>query len=644
MKKLILILITLAAAFTAASANGLPKIHVEGKNFVDENGKTIIFKGLCFSDPVKLISENKWGEDYFNEASSWNANIVRFPIHPQNINRYGWDKTFEAIDQGIAWAKQLGMYVIIDWHSIGNLKDEKYTNAMYNTTKEETFRFWRTVAQRYKDEPAVALYELFNEPTIQQKDLGKCTWDEWRTINEQIIDTIRTYDADKVCLCAGFNWAYDLTEVKSKPIRRQNIAYVSHPYPMKREQPWKEKWEKDFGYVADAYPVICTEIGYCLESERGAHVPVKSTDVYADHITKYFEQKGISFTIWCFDPHWAPTLITDWNYTLSTQGRYFMRYLQSQEPNANAQMKVFRNISFAHAPITGGGTKDLKINIWKGKGHGAQPVVLFVHGGAWVSGDNNLDASGSEQIKALMQLREKGITIAAATYRFSNEAIFPAQIHDVKAAIRYLKANADQYGIDPTRIMTMGESAGAQLALLAAVSNGEEALEGNIGGNLNVDSKVIGCVDCYGMTDFLTLASDLYARKDLGRTDAHVYELVEDKSSSRSQLFGLTTKECNLGTVTAKPKKFPAQYELVKQGSPLFHVTPDDPPVLIINGQKDIRVPSAQALKMYEALYAAGVEAELILNDRAPHGNLGSEAAAAIKAFITRILLNKSAK
>lgn len=640
MKRLFLILITLATV-TTMSAKVLPAIHVEGKNFVDESGNTIIFRGLCFSDPVKLISENKWGKEYFSEAASWNANIVRFPIHPQNINKYGWDKTFEAIDQGIEWAKQLGMYVIIDWHSIGNLKDEKYTNQMYNTTKEETFRFWRTVAQRYKDEPTVALYELFNEPTIGQKDLGKCTWEEWRAINEQLIDTIRAYDSNTICICAGFNWAYDLTEVRKKPIRRHNIAYVSHPYPMKREQPWEEQWEKDFGYVADTYPVICTEIGYCLESEKGAHIPVMSTDVYGDHITEYFEQKGISFTVWCFDPHWAPTLINDWNYTPSTQGRYFKKYLQSQKSDVNTKPEVLRDIPFAQAPTADGGMKDLKINIYKGQGHcESQPVVLFVHGGAWVSGDNNLEASGSEQIKALMELRDKGITIAAATYRFSNEAIFPAQIHDVKAAIRYLKANADKYGIDPDRIMTMGESAGAQLALLAAVSNGETYLEGNIGGYQDVDSKVIGCVDCYGMTDFLTLASDLYARKDLGRKDAQIYELVEDKNSSRSQLFGLTTEKCNLGTVTAKPKKFPEQYALVKQGSPIFHVTPDDPPILIINGQKDIRVPSAQAIKMYEALYNAGVEAELLLNDRAPHGNLGTEAASSIKSFVSRILLN----
>ena len=160
----------------------------------------------------------------------------------------------------------------------------------------------------------------------------------------------------------------------------------------------------------------------------------------------------------------------------------------------------------------------------------------------------------------------------------------------------------------------------------------------DVGGNTDIDSNVIGCVDCYGMTDFLTLASDLYARPDLGRTDAQVYELVEAPNSSRSQLFGLTTDECNLGTVTANPGKFPEQYALVKAGSPVFHVTPDDPPILIINGQRDMRVPSAQAIKMYQALYDAGVEAELILNDRAPHGNLGPESAAAIKTFILRNL------
>ncbi len=304
-------------------------VKVKGNKFIGPDGKEIIFRGLCFSDPVKLVRERQWNERYFDAAADWGANIVRFAVHPQNINTMGWDRTFQAMDQGIEWAKRRGMYVIMDWHSIGNLKEERYTSAMYNTTQAETFKFWRTVAQRYKDEPTVALYELFNEPTIN--GTGPCTWTEWKQLQEQIIDTIRAYNPKAVCLCAGFNWAYDLTPVAMEPIARDNVAYVSHPYPMKRSEPWEEQWEKDFGYVADTYPVICTEIGFCLENEPGAHVPVMSTDVYGEHITNYFEKKGISFTVWCFDTSWAPMLISDWNFTPTTQGRFFKDYLQSKK-------------------------------------------------------------------------------------------------------------------------------------------------------------------------------------------------------------------------------------------------------------------------------------------------------------------------
>ena len=80
--------------------------------------------------------------------------------------------------------------------------------------------------------------------------------------------------------------------------------------------------------LADTYPVVCTEIGFCLEDEPGAHIPVMSTEIYGEHITKYFEQKGISFTVWCFDTSWAPMLISDWDFTPTTQGRFFKAYLQ----------------------------------------------------------------------------------------------------------------------------------------------------------------------------------------------------------------------------------------------------------------------------------------------------------------------------
>ena len=328
MRKSILTVMTAALLVTACSA-GEGWVKVEGNKFVDPQGRELVFRGLCFSDPVKLIREGQWNERYFAEAADWGANIVRFAVHPTNLDAMGWEEAFRAMDQGVAWAKQYGMYVIMDWHSIGNLKEEKYTAPMYRTTQAETFKFWSTVAERYKDEPTVALYELFNEPTVT--GTGDCTWDEWKELQERIIDTVRVHNPKAVCLCAGFNWAYDLTPVAESPIDRPNIAYVSHPYPMKRSEPWEPQWESDFGFVADRYPVICTEIGFCLEDEPGAHIPVMSTDVYGESITRYFEQKGISFTVWCFDPNWAPMLFSDWNFTPTTQGRFFKAYLQKQK-------------------------------------------------------------------------------------------------------------------------------------------------------------------------------------------------------------------------------------------------------------------------------------------------------------------------
>lgn len=307
----------------------LPAIRVEGKCFMNAYGDTVVFRGVCCSDPVKLIRDGKWDEHYFEEASNFGANVVRFAVHPENINSMGWDSTFAAIDKGVEWAKKHKMYVVMDWHSIGNLKDEKFFKPMYNTTKSETFKFWKEVAIRYRSEPAVALYELFNEPTTKADvDLGTCQWYSWKSLMEELIDTIRTYNPEAICMCAGFNWAYDLTQIAKAPIERKNVAYVCHPYPMKREKPWEEKWEKDFGYVADTYPLFCSEIGYCLKDEKGAHIPVISNDEYGVAITRYLEKKGASFTAWCFDPDWAPVLITDWNYTPSTQGVFFGDYLK----------------------------------------------------------------------------------------------------------------------------------------------------------------------------------------------------------------------------------------------------------------------------------------------------------------------------
>lgn len=308
--------------------SALPRISVEGNQFVNPKGEKIVFRGLNTSDPDKLAKEGHWNKAYFEEMKRWNANLVRFPIHPTKWAERGMEDYLKLLDQGVQWASELGIYVILDWHSIGNLRSQLYQHPMYETDKKQTFEFWRTIAKHFGDNPTVAFYELFNEPTTFSGQLGTCSWAQWKEIMEEVIVIVRANGGKGIPLVAGFNWAYDLTPVKWDPIEAEGIAYVSHPYPQKRSQPWEGQWTKDWGFVKATYPVILTEIGFAEADEKGAHIPVISNASYGEAITQYCDDRDISYMLWVFDPQWAPGLFKDWNYALSKQGEYFKPRLQ----------------------------------------------------------------------------------------------------------------------------------------------------------------------------------------------------------------------------------------------------------------------------------------------------------------------------
>jgi cellodextrinase len=206
------------------------------------------------------------------------------------------------------------------------LPGDKYPHFNYATDWKETVNFWKTIAGHFKGNPTVAFYELFNEPTDVERPLS---WEIWRPMMEQLIDEINIVDDGKIYLVAGMNWAYLLDEVLENPVARRNVAYVTHPYPQKREQPWEPQWEEDFGKVADVYPVVATEFGFVIKGERGEHTPVVGDETYGNAIIDYFDSKGISYTVWCFDPSWSPALLDDFDFTPSPrQGVFFKNVLQ----------------------------------------------------------------------------------------------------------------------------------------------------------------------------------------------------------------------------------------------------------------------------------------------------------------------------
>lgn len=317
-------LLALIAAFsTPCSASSLDWISISGPNFVNEAGETVVFKGVNIRDPHNLEEEGHWTLSHFQEAQNWGANVIRLPIHPISWRARGEKAYLALLDQAVVWANELGLYLILDWHSIGNLKDEMYQHKMYITDMAETEAFWSAVSARYAKEPAIMMYELYNEPTVSGDRFGSCTWEEWKAINEALIKTVRKNHPESIIGVAGFNWAYDLTPIKEQPIDAEGIAYISHPYPMKREAPWEDKWEADWGYVAKKYPVILTEIGYALPHEEGHHVPVIGDEVYGRALDTYTKERGISWVVWCFDPDWSPFMYTDWDYTPTRQGAFY---------------------------------------------------------------------------------------------------------------------------------------------------------------------------------------------------------------------------------------------------------------------------------------------------------------------------------
>lgn len=341
----ILVLLLLAAGPLGAdapfSATGaahvsptqLPLIRVEGNRFInDATGEPIVFRGASASDPAALLERDQWNRGYFEALASWNANIVRIPVHPEDWREVGHDAYIALLDQAVDWAGELGMHVIIDWHTIGNVLTGVYHRSIYETSRDETYRFWNTIATRYRGNTTVAFYELYNEPTNRGGRMGPLPWEDYAEFIEGLISMLYAIDDTIIPLVAGFDWGYDLSYVAERPIAHPGVAYVSHPYPQKRDEPWEPIWQEEWGFVADTYPMMATEFGFMSADGPGAHNPVVGDEHYGESIIRFFEDRGISWTAWVFDALWSPQLIEDWTFTPTRQGRFFRQKMIELNP------------------------------------------------------------------------------------------------------------------------------------------------------------------------------------------------------------------------------------------------------------------------------------------------------------------------
>ncbi len=226
-----------------------------------------------------------------------------------------------------------------------------------------------------------------------------------------------------------------------------------------------------------------------------------------------------------------------------------------------------------------------KLDLYLPKDAKNAPLVVMIHGGAF--------RVGSKEGENPVPMLTEGYAVAAINYRLSQHALWPAQIEDCKAAVRWLRANAAKYGIDANRIASYGQSAGGHLASMLGVMS--DVRQFDVGENLKYSSKVIAVADFFGPTDFLQM-------------DAHRLPngMVHDTADSpESQLVG--------GAIQANKDK-------VARANPITYISKSDPPFLIVHGDQDPLVPHHQSELLEAALKKAGVPVSFYTVPGGGHG------------------------
>ena len=254
--------------------------------------------------------------------------------------------------------------------------------------------------------------------------------------------------------------------------------------------------------------------------------------------------------------------------------------LVAQEKKAD--IRIERDIVYGK-----GGDVDLKLDLAMPKdGDGPFPAIVCIHGGGWRAGNR------SDMFKTIEVLAGRGYVAVTVSYRLVPAGVFPAQIEDCKASVRWLRANAKKYKLNPDRIGAVGLSAGGHLVSLLGVTDKEDGLEGK-GGNPEQSSKVQAVVNFFGPTDFPARVWNEKLEKDL------IEPLLGGSLADKADMY--------------------------KKASPVSYVRKNAPPFLFFHGTEDPIVPVSQSRTMTEKLKGAGANVKLVEIKGAGHGWAGQQ-------------------
>ena len=239
-------------------------------------------------------------------------------------------------------------------------------------------------------------------------------------------------------------------------------------------------------------------------------------------------------------------------------------------------------------PYASLGEQELMLDLYLPADADNPPLLVYVHGGAW--------RFGARDSVSLIDLVNQGFAIASVSFRLTPVAPLPAQVHDIKGAIRFLRANAADYGYDADRIGITGVSSGGHLAALVGMTNGSAPHEGEVGGHLEISSDIQVVVSYFGASNLTTILAQSTPRG------------VEIREPALELLLGGPLEE---------------KLDLARFGSPVFQVDADDPPLLLLHGDQDPQMPINQAHELHGVAKEYGLTVEFEVVHGAGHGGNG---------------------
>ena len=276
-------------------------------------------------------------------------------------------------------------------------------------------------------------------------------------------------------------------------------------------------------------------------------------------------------------------------------------------PVETGAVRRFRDVEYARID----GYRPLLLDLSVPSAQGPPPLVVLIHGGAWLAGTKNIEPHDIADFWVLQScLLEEQFAVASIQYRLSGEAPFPAQLHDVKAAIRWLRNAAGPLGFDPDRIASLGASAGGHLALFLGTNTTAMDLEGAVG-LTGPSSAVCASVGWYPPTRLDTMEAESMPGTPFAAHNA--------PDSPESRLIGHAVGE--------RP-------DLARHASPIAHISGATAPTLLVHGRLDQMVPHQQSVAHHGVLDEAGVPNRLELVEGADHGFFGGDVDAIINTTV----------